>query len=78
MEAKARFNALREELGQPLDVLARELRRPYGTVKAWASPSRVEMVPPQDVLAAMDEMALERARSRIRAAGYEVIRRRAA
>jgi len=78
MSAKGRFNALREELGQPLDILARELRRPYGTVKAWASPSRMEMVPPADVLAEMEEMALERARARIRAAGYEVIRRRAA
>lgn len=78
MYAKARFSELRGELGQPLDVLARELRRPFGTVKAWASASRPEMSPPADVLAAMEEMVLERARARVRAAGYEVIRCRAA
>ncbi|TPK78222.1 hypothetical protein [Mesorhizobium sp. B2-4-17] len=78
MDPKARFNLLRGDLALPLDELARLLRRPYGTVKAWASDSRLDLIPPADVLAAMEAEMVGRAIARIRAAGFDVIPRRKA
>lgn len=75
MDAKARFNELRAELGLPLDQLAALVRRPYGTVKAWAAVGRVEMAPPNDILETLDATILQRAIERCRIAGYEVIPR---
>ncbi|MER8571383.1 hypothetical protein NKG99_07060 [Mesorhizobium sp. M1409] len=78
MTAKARFNELRGGLRLPLDDLARLLRRPFGTVKAWASDSRPDLIPPPDVLAAMEAELVGQAIDRIRAAGFDVIRHRKA
>lgn len=78
MDAKARFNELRSELGAPLDEIARMLGMSYGTLKAYGSASRPEMVPPADLLEAMERTALQAAIDRCRASGLEVIRRRAA
>ncbi|MBZ9798716.1 hypothetical protein [Mesorhizobium sp. ES1-4] len=78
MSAKAHFNELRRELRVPLDDLARILRRPFGTVKAWASDNRPNLIPPADVVAAMEAELVGRAMDRIRAAGFDVFRRKAA
>ncbi|MER8573358.1 hypothetical protein NKG99_14390 [Mesorhizobium sp. M1409] len=78
MNAKARFHELRGELRVPLDELARILRRPFGTVKAWGSDSRPDLIPPADLLAAMEAELVGRAIDRIRAAGFDVIPRRKA
>ncbi|MFD2054217.1 hypothetical protein ACFSQT_14270 [Mesorhizobium calcicola] len=78
IDAKARFNDLRGELGVPLDELATLLRRPFGTVKAWGSESRPDCVPPANALGSMEAELVARAISRCRAAGLEVIPRRKA
>jgi hypothetical protein len=78
MNAKARFNELRGELRLPLNDLACILRKPFGTVKAWASDSRPDLSPPADVLAAMETELVGRATDRIRSMGFDVIPRRKA
>ena len=78
MDAKARFNELREELALPRDRLARLLGRPFGTVQAWGNQSRPNMIPPTDVLAKMEGELIAQAISRMRTAGYDFIPRRKA
>jgi len=78
MDAKARFHELRGEMRLPLDDLARILRKPFGTVKAWGSDSRPDLIPPADVLAAMEAELVGRAVDCIRAAGMDVVPRRMA
>ena len=76
--SKVRFGELRGELRLPLDEIARILRRPFGTVQAWASASRPEMIPPADVLAELEAAVVDQAIRRCRAAGMEIFRRKAA
>lgn len=78
MDPKARFNVLRAELGISLEQLARDLGMSYGTLKAYAAPSRPDMIPPPDVLDAMQRTLLQLSIDRVRAAGLEVIPRRRA
>jgi hypothetical protein len=76
---KQRFNHLRRELGMTRRDLAKMLDRPFGTVQAWGQPARPEMIPPDDVLAAMHDALVRRAVDVVRQSGdLDVIPRKAA
>jgi hypothetical protein len=76
--SKTQFRNLWRNLGMTKSALARLLGRPFGTVKAWSSPARPDMVPPEEVLQAMRKALLDRATDVVRQNGLDVIPRRRA
>jgi hypothetical protein len=76
MSPKARFNALKRELGMSSHQLGRLLGQPWSTVAAWGQSARTDCQPPPEAIAAMEAELVGRAIDRIRAAGLDVIPRK--
>lgn len=77
IDRKKRFAELRTALGLPLEGLARKLGLSYGSVKAYAAPSR-RVSPPEHVIEDMERMVLQASVERVMAAGYDVVPRKQA
>jgi outer membrane protein TolC len=74
---KSDFITLADRLRLDREELAALVGHPVATVKAWRSPSSTRR-PPQLVVELLRQELIDRLRREVRAAGYDLIRLRAA